>query len=69
MARNPENVEDLWLKLVDERARITVAQCQDFVKSCSRRCAAVITVKTKIVVPNIKWSTNMCFLLLSPGIF
>ena len=35
MARNQENVEDLWLKLIDEWARITVAQCQDLVKSCS----------------------------------
>ena len=45
MARNPENVEDLWLKLVDEWAGITVAQCQDLVKSRSLRCAAVIRNK------------------------
>ena len=45
MARHQESVGDLWLKLVDEWSRITVAQCQDLVKSCSRRCAAVIKNK------------------------
>ena len=42
MTSNPRNVEDLWSKLVDEWAKITVAQCQNMLKSCSRRCAAVI---------------------------
>lgn len=45
MARNPKNTEDLWEKLVDEWSKITVAQCQNLVKSCSRRCAAVIENK------------------------
>ena len=45
MARNPAKVEDLWIKLQEEWAKITVAQCQDLLKSCGRRYAAVIENK------------------------
>lgn len=42
MARNKAKCEDLCLKLQEEWAKITVARCQDLLKSCGRRCAAVI---------------------------
>ena len=45
MARNPENVEDLWKKLQEEWGTITTAECEKLVWSCGRRCASVIANK------------------------
>ena len=42
MERNPTNTEDLWAKLQEEWYKISIADCQELIRSCSRRCAAVI---------------------------
>ncbi|KAF2349635.1 hypothetical protein FHG87_019605 [Trinorchestia longiramus] len=44
-ARNPTNTEDLWVKLQEEWAKITVEECQRLIQSCGRRCAAVVKNK------------------------
>ena len=45
MERNPTNMEDLWVKLQEEWSKITIEDCQELIRSCSRRCAAVIESK------------------------
>ena len=45
MARNPINTEDLWMKLQEEWAKITVEDCQRLIRSCERRCTAIIEGK------------------------
>ena len=45
MERNPTNTEDLWVKLQEEWSKITIEDCQVLIRSCSRRCAAVIGSK------------------------
>ena len=45
MARNPTNMEDLWVKLQEKWSKISVEDCQKLVHSCSRRSAAVIEKK------------------------
>ena len=43
--RNPTNMEDLWVKLQEEWSKISIEDCQELIRSCSRRCAAVIESK------------------------
>ena len=43
--RNPTNTEDLWVKLQEEWSEISIEDCQELIRSCSRRCAAVIESK------------------------
>ena len=45
MERNPTNTEDLWVKLLEEWSKISIDVCQELIRSCSRRCAAVIESK------------------------
>ena len=45
MERNPTNMEDLWVKLQEEWSKISIEDCQELIRSCSRRCAAVIESK------------------------
>ena len=45
MERNPTNTEDLWVKLQEEWSKISIEDCQELIRSCSRRCAAVIESK------------------------
>ena len=45
MERNPTNTEDLWVKLQEELSKISIEDCQELIRSCSRRCAAVIESK------------------------
>ena len=45
MERNPTNTEDLWVKLQEEWSKISIEDCQELIRSCSRRCAAVIENK------------------------
>ena len=45
MERNPTNTEDLWVKLQEEWSKISIEDCQEMIRSCSRRCAAVIESK------------------------
>ena len=45
MERNPTNTEDLWVKLQEEWLKISIKDCQELIRSCSRRCAAVIESK------------------------
>ena len=45
MERNPTNTEDLWVKLQEEWSKISIENCQELIRSCSRRCAAVIESK------------------------
>ena len=45
MERNPTNTEDLWVKLQEEWSQISIEGCQELIRSCSRRCAAVIESK------------------------
>ena len=42
MERNPTNTEDLWVKLQEEWSKISIENCQELIRSCCRRCAAVI---------------------------
>ena len=42
---NPTNTEDLWVKLQEEWSKISIKDCQELIRSCSRRCAAVIESK------------------------
>ena len=44
MERNPTNTEDLWVKLQEEWSKISIEDCQELIRSCSR-CAAVIESK------------------------
>ena len=43
--RNPTNTEDLWVKLQEEWSKISIEDCQELIRSCSRRCPAVIESK------------------------
>ena len=45
MEINPTNTEDLWVKLHEEWSKINIEDCQELIRSCSRRCAAVIESK------------------------
>ena len=45
MERNPTNTEDLWVKLQEEWSKISIEDCQELIRSCHRRCAAVIESK------------------------
>ena len=45
MERNPSNTEDLWVKLQEGWSKISIEDCQELIRSCSRRCAAVIESK------------------------
>ena len=45
MDRNPTNTEDLWVNLQEEWSKISIEDCQELIRSCSRRCAAVIESK------------------------
>ena len=45
MERNPTNTEDLCEKLQEEGSKIGIEDCQELIRSCSRRCAAVIESK------------------------
>ena len=45
MERNPTNTEDFWVKLQEEWSKISIEDCQELIRSCSRRCAAVIESK------------------------
>ena len=45
MERNPSNTDDLWVKLQEEWSKISIEDCQELIRSCSRRCAAVIESK------------------------
>ena len=45
MERNPTNTEDLWVKLQEEWSKISIVDCQELIRSRSRRCAAVIESK------------------------
>ena len=45
MERNPTTTEDLWVKLQEEWSKISIEDCQELIRSCSRRCAAVIEIK------------------------
>ena len=45
MERNPTNTEDLWVKLQEEWSKISIEDCQELIRSCSWRCAAVIESK------------------------
>ena len=45
MERNPTNTEYLWVKLQEEWSKINIEDCQELIRSCSRRCAAVIESK------------------------
>ena len=45
MERNPTNTEDLRVKLQEEWSKISIEDCQELIRSCSRRCAAVIESK------------------------
>ena len=44
-AKNPGNLDDLWTTLQEEWSKITKEVCSHLVKSCSRRCQAVINNK------------------------
>lgn len=44
-ARNPQNTEELWRILQEEWGALTTSFCDNLIKSCSRRCAAVIDSK------------------------
>ena len=37
MERNPTNTEDLWVKLQEEWSKISIEDCQELIRSCSRR--------------------------------
>ena len=39
MERNPTYMEDLWVKLQEEWSKISIEDCQELIRSCSRRCA------------------------------
>ena len=39
------NTEDLWVKLQEEWSKISIEDCQELIRSCSRRCTAVIERK------------------------
>ena len=45
MERNPTNSEDLWVKLQEVWSKISIEDCQELIRSCSRRCAVVIENK------------------------
>ena len=42
MERNPTNTQYSWVKLQEEWPKISIKDCQELIRSCSQRCAAVI---------------------------
>ena len=43
--KNPRNVEELWTNLKREWEKISVDKCKTLIRSCSKRCPAVIESK------------------------
>ena len=43
--KNPRNVEELWTNLKGEWEKISVDECNTLIRSCSKRCQAVIESK------------------------
>ena len=43
--KNPRNVEELWTNLKGEWEKISVDECKILIRSCSKRCQAVIESK------------------------
>ena len=74
MERNPTNTEDLWVKLQEEWSKISIEDCEELIRSCSRRYAAVIESKgsfTKLLNINctcifiVFWLFTLFFSMLS----
>ena len=43
--KNSRNVEELWTNLKGEWEKISVDECKTLIRSCSKRCQAVIENK------------------------
>ena len=43
--KNPRNDEELWTNLKGEWDKISVDECKILIRSCSKRCQAVIESK------------------------
>ena len=43
--KNPRNIEELWTNLKGEWEKISVDECKTLIRSCSKRCQAVIESK------------------------
>ena len=43
--KNPRNIEELWTNLKGEWEKISVDECKTLIRSCSKRCQAVIKSK------------------------
>ena len=69
MERNPTNTEDLWVKLQEEWSKISIEDCQELIRSCSRRCAAIIESKGSFIdctcIFIVFWQFTLFFSMLS----
>ena len=71
MERNPTNTEDLRVKLQEEWSKISIEDCQELIRSCSRRCAAVIESKAHLLnidctcIFIVFWQLTLFFSILS----
>ena len=43
--KNPRNIEELWTNLKGKWEKISVDECKTLIRSCSKRCPAVIESK------------------------
>ena len=43
--KTPTNTKDLWVNIQEEWSKMIIEDCQELIRSCSRRCAAVIESK------------------------
>ena len=43
--KNPRNVKELWTNLKGEWEKISVDECKTLIRSCNKRCQAVIESK------------------------
>ena len=43
--KNLRNVEELWTNLKEEWEKISIDECKTLIRSCSKRCQAVIESK------------------------
>ena len=65
MERNPTNTEDLWVKLQEEWSKISIEDCQELIRSCSRRWQLSLRARAHLL--NI--DCTCIFIVLGGGLF
>ena len=58
--KNLRNIQELWTNLKGEWEKISVDECKTLIRSCSKRCQAVIENKGLHI--KCKWIMNAIFI-------